>query len=668
MTIPVESKLPAWCADLARLDDETLAAWSSVGNLRRAARELESGTIALAADHPVVLVRVDDALCTLTDADLAHAGCSCPASTACRHLLAAILWLRRQTLPLEDSKPPSGSGGAFQRLCGLDPESVLQKLTPTQRRKAIEMAEDSSWIVHAGAASSVGIEHSRKGWECRWTPDERIGTMVSNVPSAQSAIAHAAAVLSVLRERGLRLAPAPPEAIAVALPADLPSLLRQLLSRGLSHAGDHFPTRLDVLATQVRALGRKSLASRMRTLAAQLGRVGPSGVTTQEALHAVAMVLGEIESTNAPEAQEVRQIPQTEAICLGAHWWESPGGARGATVLFAELASGALRTLPLARADLRDVFFSRDSLWDTQKIWKGACLDTLQEKRLRLGSVCARSDGSWKSSEATSVATSPWPKSDDALWKPLGEFRWAGVGETLCGLSGSAEVERVHVLLRPAQLGEFFVVESEQEVRWEVFDSDGQVLTLHLGEESWKDQRTDALIGWLHQHSDRVRAVAAVARRSDLRIVLEPTCLLFDLEGEMVAWSPDFQPPPRIHASVISRWFQKLQNKQPRTRESLPVRVVQEPPTPARIALGPVVELCERWSEAGSVGRPTSEETQQVAKALDHRGFAQLAQRVARLHLVQDDLEAVRVHRMCRVLLELDEWSQTDHQQEVPDV
>ena len=78
----------------ALLDDEALASLANKGLLRRAKNDLQT--------HPPTLIepaedgvqfRVED--CTVELAEImAQSRCTCPAGGTCRHILAAILFLR----------------------------------------------------------------------------------------------------------------------------------------------------------------------------------------------------------------------------------------------------------------------------------------------------------------------------------------------------------------------------------------------------------------------------------------------------------------------------------------------------------------------------------------------------------------------------------------------
>ena len=88
-----ESALLKRVQRLPMLDDEALASLANKGLLRRARNDLQS--------HPPTLIEpIGDAVqfqvedCTVELAEIISSRCSCPAAGTCRHILAAILFLK----------------------------------------------------------------------------------------------------------------------------------------------------------------------------------------------------------------------------------------------------------------------------------------------------------------------------------------------------------------------------------------------------------------------------------------------------------------------------------------------------------------------------------------------------------------------------------------------
>ncbi len=87
----------SWQALYRSYDDASLEVLANAGLLRRAYKDVESGKVAWlteASDHGVL--SSDGQQVTLNAKGAQAAQCDCPATSCCKHILAAILWLRNQ--------------------------------------------------------------------------------------------------------------------------------------------------------------------------------------------------------------------------------------------------------------------------------------------------------------------------------------------------------------------------------------------------------------------------------------------------------------------------------------------------------------------------------------------------------------------------------------------
>ena len=82
---------------LASWDEAALVALASKGLLRRASKDVAAGQVALTdrtADR--ARLEVDGQAVNVTADGPQAAGCSCPATGTCWHILAAVLWLQQE--------------------------------------------------------------------------------------------------------------------------------------------------------------------------------------------------------------------------------------------------------------------------------------------------------------------------------------------------------------------------------------------------------------------------------------------------------------------------------------------------------------------------------------------------------------------------------------------
>ena len=83
-------------AALRQADEDYLIGLSNKGTVKRAKKDLEGLTPAAQEMDRAVQVRLGEEVCTVR-APLGDSLCTCPAPGMCRHRIAAILWLKRQT-------------------------------------------------------------------------------------------------------------------------------------------------------------------------------------------------------------------------------------------------------------------------------------------------------------------------------------------------------------------------------------------------------------------------------------------------------------------------------------------------------------------------------------------------------------------------------------------
>jgi hypothetical protein len=233
------------------------------------------------------------------------------------------------------------------------------------------------------------------------------------------------------------------------------------------------------------------------------------------------------------------------------------------------------------------------------------------------------------------------------------------VRRLMSGMAGSPLVERTHIALRPAKLTLPRLDEVQQIVHLDALDPDGQVLSLEISPNAWNRTRIDLLARFLERGRATVRVVTAVARRSGLRLTLEPTLLVLEQDSKLIAWSPDFEPVPFETASVVSRWIQALRKP---VADSAPLLAGAHttPTTTLQSILLPLLNACEAWAEGGQSARPHRSERLELATALRKQGLAQLGARIESGAAGDDPLEAVRLHHLGRILLELEEWGSSD--------
>ena len=80
---------------LAAADDDYLVGISNKGIVKRAYKDLEAAAVTSGFIDTTADITIDNAQCVIR-VPLVKSECSCPSHTICRHIVTAILWLRRE--------------------------------------------------------------------------------------------------------------------------------------------------------------------------------------------------------------------------------------------------------------------------------------------------------------------------------------------------------------------------------------------------------------------------------------------------------------------------------------------------------------------------------------------------------------------------------------------
>lgn len=90
-------------------DDDYLVGLSNKGILKRAYKDLEEAEISASYDGDTAEVSISGEKCTVT-VPLGNSKCSCPSRSICRHIVASVLWLKKQnSSPAQNSEETTDS-------------------------------------------------------------------------------------------------------------------------------------------------------------------------------------------------------------------------------------------------------------------------------------------------------------------------------------------------------------------------------------------------------------------------------------------------------------------------------------------------------------------------------------------------------------------------------
>ena len=543
---------------LAADDDVALEALGSKGLLRRARRDAESGRASvLARGDDRATVEVDGARVEIDAGGAAAARCDCPASGACRHVLAAVLVLRAGDEG--GASGPDASVGADDGRVAPDaagaPVPATVACTPSAQDELLALAPSapeafagaSRASARALADSDPAPEVSDAGASCRVTFGDGASVTfvagrglegaVCKAPARRVRALVAAAALVVRARAGVHDAfdepAAPPRLDARFLDGAQAALLEAAagtLRSGSALAAD----RLVDLAASARAEAAPRVAGALRALARQAA-LAPSrhvdfdaeaflaGIARAHALlEAIRLVPLDPALTGAVRRDYADAAPLELAV-LGARAWRSEAGGRGVTAYGHDRDGDRWHAVTHARAAGADPGFSPARAY-AEPLWGAGSMAGMTGRRVRLPRPRIAPDGAIAAAlpERATVLDDPPPVESlrDLAHERRSELLADVSGRLGAGLRRAARP--VPALFRPARFGDVGFDELRQAHDWEAFDADGRVLRLELPDDA------PGLVKDLYALGPSVAFVLVAAAVEGRGAVLRPVSLLLD--------------------------------------------------------------------------------------------------------------------------------------------
>lgn len=613
-----------WFDSYRAYDDDTLTALANAGLLRRAAKDVEAGKVGWAEQgEEGGVVAADGQRVQLDARGPQQAHCDCPAPGICKHILGAALWLRALPATAEAAAQEEQAEAApspLAEVLALDP-AVLFKAAgiAAVRRAAATPPGTLAWREQAGV---LLLELPELGVACRWVAGAGFAGMVSEVPAAERKAVHLMALAALRQEHGQPLPwpagaqPAPVDDSARlsererAFLAQVEGMLRELVEGGLAHVSPLTSARLLALNMSARSEGLPRLAALLRNLGGTVDllvrrdhRAEERDALAQMAqIHALCAALAQAEGDLARalrgrlrrdfdgDGQQVLTL-----LPVGAHWWQTRGGARGLTLAFWDPAGARLLQAALARPDAIDPSFTRHGAWTTQALWPGiGPAQRVCEGALELSAPRLAEDGRLALAGSTKARALPMWANDDARLADIGCGDWAQLAERLRAATGLAGEPLDALLLRPAEARAPQLDEVRQCLDWELADARGR--WLRLGLPAGEDSR-DALdnLDRLMARRPAVRAVLVRVARGDARGALVPVAVLANgPQGRLEIVSLGFANEAARPTSLANRILRLFEAR--RQQAQAPVA---DAPTLAGRLLAPVADVLETQAATG---------------------------------------------------------------------
>ncbi|MDY0745759.1 SWIM zinc finger family protein [Paucibacter sp. R3-3] len=568
---------------LARFDDDGLAALANRGLLRRAQKDLERVTVEImeeGADHLVVAVGPQRV--RFDARGPAQARCDCPANDVCQHILAAIIGLQR----LGGAPPPAASDAA--QSAADDPLATLR-----ESLLAVSMAElvkhagkpgyrwawqyvqdlDDTQALQIGGERHLVLQLQRPRLTLRYMGGA-LANLIVDTEIAQVEKYRVAAVLAFQRAHGREPAPLEPAEAPRAQALDLgvdhqlaaPSgaalddsrrrlreAVRQLLADavglGLAHLSEGMHERFTTLAVWAQGAEFHRLALLLRRIADHiellLQRAG--GADEHRLFDELSLAQALVDALGVAAVRGLAPVHLVgrartryeetgtlELLGLGARAWRSASGYVGLTMMFWSPREGFMSCTDARPESLRG--FDAIARYKAAGPWSGLGAPHQATGR-RLALVGAQLNEAMRLSARDSTAAivlqaDRADRADGAAWsaeqlKPW--TRWAELTQARsAGRSLLARPAPMQdwVFLQPGRFGPSQFDETRQTLLWPLCDADGQILMAELAFDRYTEhamERIEALPAG--PNSDALILVAQL-RNHGTRLVADPLSLI----------------------------------------------------------------------------------------------------------------------------------------------
>lgn len=602
----------SWQQQYLAYDQDSLATYANAGLVRRALKDIEAEKVVLRTEQAdQVSIESDGQQVYLSATGLVNAVCSCPATGACKHIVAAVLWFQIHCQSKDESNDQAQENqistpkdqpknnvteqikiNPLDEILALDLDHIAKKIGRVQAQKAIKYArlwqqEQQTELFEDDYRLKIHIASINE--DISYIAGTGFAGMLSNLEKDQPAY-HLAALSEVQRLQGkswaaLQLSEAENPAILSEserqFVVELQDDLNQLLEFGLSHVNDSTARQLHLLNMSARSEALPRLAAMLRQLSGQVSRLlqRDEHSSEQDTLLYLAQMrayLYQLQQAQGEQLLSLRgkirqqyqvdeQQPDLELLPLGARWWRTQGGARGLTLYFSELENAKTFEVTVARAENNDPNFNRYNAWSQHSIWM-LTAQQLMQKTVRLQQPRFGEDGRLSASgQSRALPLNSLSKIEDfGLYQQMGFNHWQTVQQHWQQQMQTVEGIDHTILLNISRYDAPQVDEIEQCLWWNVYDQQGSVIHLRL---DWKTQELDKIrqLECLCGQMIQVSSIFAHARIQGHQLVLSPISLLITQNDKTRLFHLDFdqlaEPKKTLKESLIGRIEQLMAKK-----------------------------------------------------------------------------------------------------------
>lgn len=554
---------------LAGYDEAALTALASRGLLRRAKKDLAAGAPSFSVGPDAVEVRIGSEIVRVGEEGPSRATCTCPARSACRHLLAAILHLRQT-----DRAPPADPAVLEEELSRFDEEALLAWGKKRVFQDAIAVLRDNP-EPRIEVSDSVRVFFPESLVEVTFFAGAGLNGALTTARIEDPRPFVVAAVLAFRRSRGeaLMLDRAPevlgeakgaPRSRSEVLTATR-SLLEEMAGAGLVHAGESASERLSTLSISALGVNLPRLSLELRRAADEVRHLAvrraqaDEGRLFDELSRTYALVTAlERAGPTAPaeligwHRTRYLDVGTIELIGLGAWVWRTRSGFAGLTLLFQEASSGEWLTWSEARPEQHGGAEAGVRAYRSGGPWQGMS-SPYRAARSRFSLYHAKKSRAGRlsgSAKTTALVTGPSEVGAlDLGARAFSDFEALRVhAEEVrgAGLVPAGPLSSLVVATPSRFLGRRFD-EIEQRLVWTVEDAEGRTLDLVIAN---SDATSAALSHVESMDPTGVWGVLGRVRLQERRLVMTP--FAFYRQDEIVNLGLDAGPAPAPAESPAS--------------------------------------------------------------------------------------------------------------------
>jgi hypothetical protein len=504
---------------IAGFDDASWEALASKGLLRRARKDMEKAlAIEVSRETSDALeIKVPPFVVSIPPSGPAKATCNCPAPGICQHILAAGLYLQAQSLAPGKTASRLTADSIREEVTSFTSELLRSWAGSADYKAGFSLLERNSMPPIIEYQETVLIRLMPSSVEVRFVSAGGLDGMV--LPKPHGKRAGVAAVMALRQSLGLEVPTAEVQRSLLELTgtprtkkeilASACAVLEDAVTVGLSHLSPATADRLMTLAVSAQganlprvALALKTISDEVRSLVEREARADESRLLlTAARCYALMEALGgEGESPRVELAGEHRaryvDVPEIELSGVGAYTWRTGSGYSGLTVLFwsnqsQEFLSWAEARPATQQFDARQRFYG-EGPWDGTQSPQQIASSTLKLRNARR-TVNGRLSGSGKTTAIVLGPTTPVALNFGARvftsWQRLGHH----VHERQpLGLREPNPLDLIGIL-QPSAFGLRTFDSITQTLTWEVYDEQGQVLTLSLPFREWNKEAIQVL-------------------------------------------------------------------------------------------------------------------------------------------------------------------------------